>query len=179
MYFNEKIVGSNIYLKPLNLNDASSEYLSWLNDKKINKFLEVRFDPPKKIKDLKTFIEFHKNSKSSLLFGIFHNNNFIGTIKLSDINENHKFAYVGIMIGNLNYHGLGYGKEAIVLVSDFAINNLKLETLYAGCYDANQSSFNTFLKSGFIKVAEIKDYWILDNKYISNITLQKKLKNNA
>ena len=100
MYFKEKIVGSDIYLKPLNLNDASLEYLSWLNDKNINKFLEVRFDPPKKIKDLRTFIEFHKNSKSSLLFGIFHNNKLIGTIKLSDINENHKFAYVGIMIGN-------------------------------------------------------------------------------
>ena len=36
------IIGKHICLRKINLNDANNKYLQWLNDKKINQFLETR-----------------------------------------------------------------------------------------------------------------------------------------
>ena len=35
--------GKDIFLRPITENDATEEYVAWLNDKEVNQFLESRF----------------------------------------------------------------------------------------------------------------------------------------
>ena len=75
----------NITLKLLEVKDYSKKYLDWLDDKKVNKYLETRFRSNKK-SDIIKFIKLKKQSKKNYLFGIFVDkvsiNNILVILKL-------------------------------------------------------------------------------------------------
>ena len=37
-----KITSKNLFYRPLSVEDVSDEYVSWLNNREVNKYLEVR-----------------------------------------------------------------------------------------------------------------------------------------
>jgi ribosomal-protein-alanine N-acetyltransferase len=39
----ERLVGSNVYLRLLEMSDCGERYLTWLRDPEVNRFLETRF----------------------------------------------------------------------------------------------------------------------------------------
>ena len=175
---NNKITlnGKRIYLQKLTVNDVGREYLSWLNDSEITQFLEVRFNPPKNLAQLKNYVKEKNQSINSVLFGIYHNDrNMIGTIKLEPIDKNHKFAYIGIIIGDKNYHGLNFGQESIEIICNYSKKYLNLDYLYAGCYSSNIASYKCFIKSDFVISSVIKKYWMLKGKREDQIILKKEL----
>ncbi len=47
------------------------------------------------------------------------------------------------------YRGLGYGTAACKLAIRYAFDQLKLDRLYAGCYEDNAASYQMLVKSGF------------------------------
>ena len=148
-----KLISKNIYIRQLDEISATEDYLLWLNDPDINKYLEVRHFPPKTINDLKKSILKIEKDPYAIIFGIYlTNNKFIGTLKLHSINSYHNFAYIGIMIGDKQSHGKGYGLEALSLLIEYS-KRLNIKYLYAGCYGSNIASFKCFLKAGFVKVS--------------------------
>ena len=176
MILKNSLCGKNIVLKTLGEDDVNQEYLNWLNDPLVNKYLEVRINPPKSIEDQIYFVQEQRGSKNSILCGLYTiENHFIGTLRLHDISNYHYFAYVGMMIGNIQFHGKGLGQEALDLISNYSKEILGLNFLYAGCYENNKASLNCFIKSGFKKECVIKDYWSFEDNRISNIILKKEL----
>ena len=57
-----KIIYSNIFLKKLDINDYSINYLNWMNDKKVVEFTEQRYSKHTK-KDILDFIKSKKIQK--------------------------------------------------------------------------------------------------------------------
>ncbi len=149
---NNTIKGKKIYLRKLNISDASEVYCRWLNDSEVNKYLETR---KATIEELKNYIK-QKNKKINCrLFGIFDINNdkHIGNIKLEPIDFFEKKAKLGIMIGEKSYRNKGIGTEATKLLNDFAFNQLKLNCIYLGVIPENKSAIRIYEKVGF----EIKE----------------------
>ena len=58
-----KILGKSFYLRPLLKKDLSEEYFSWLKDREVNQFLDVRFSVPDR-KKAETNLEKYDNKKS-------------------------------------------------------------------------------------------------------------------
>ena len=83
----------------------------------------------------------------------------IGCIDLFDFDPFHKRAGVGILIGDSNLRGKGYGREALALLSDYAFNKLDLHQLFANIAADNVSSLELFKKCGFVMVG-IKKEWL-------------------
>ena len=156
---------SSIYLKKLSLKNFNPNYYNWVNDKKVNKFLEIRFKKQSK-NDVKKFIKYCNNSKNIVLFGIFlEDNNFhIGNIKIFITSRIHKRAEVGLLLGEKKFWGRGYGTKAIKLTTNFAKKKLKLKKLYAGCYEKNIASKKIFLKAGWKIEGFQKSFWKLNSK---------------
>ena len=152
----QKIIGNNkLVLKNISMSDDLFKYLSWLSDESINEYLEVRFNFPHDVSELRQFVNSVNNSNDSILFGIYEKqaNFHIGNIKLGPINWSHGFADIGLLIGERSFWGQGYASEAIGLVCDYAFNTLGLAKLTAGCYAANVGSMKNFLKKGFVKIS--------------------------
>ncbi len=61
-----------------------------------------------------------------MFFGIFviETREHIGNIKIGNIDQIHRFADVGLLIGEASARGKGYGTEAILLACRYAFGNL-------------------------------------------------------
>jgi len=130
--------------------------------------------------DLLKYINQHYNSTTSHLFGIYiqSNNNYIGNIKLDNIDFKDKIADIGLFIGDQGEWGKGYGTEAISIISEFAFNQLNLLHIIAGINNDNKASIKSFIKNGFVKEnlykINIDGYWLRKN----NPVLTKDIKEN-
>lgn len=155
------------YLRNISLNDCNENYLSWMNDSNINKYLESRFTTHT-IGSLKEFVTSMNNSENNILFAIVdkESEKHIGNIKLGNIHPIHKYADIGLIIGNKSYWGQGIATNAIFLVSNYAFNNLHLRKIFAGVYENNIGSIKAFEKCGFKKAYIKKDTYFFDGKYI-------------
>ena len=185
-----------IMLNTLSLKDATEKYVNWLNDSEVNKYLECRMNPnPHTIETVKAYIDNMLNSMKNYLLGIFDiryksamdiennviNSNFvayhIGNIKIGPINNDHRFAELGIMIGDKEYWGKGYGTKAIEKACVFALAGMKLHKLTAGMYANNIGSYKAFIKAGFKEVGTLKEHRIFNGEYVDQIIVEKILCN--
>lgn len=160
------IYGESIFLRTLTPEDATPTYLSWLSDPTINAFLEIRFDPPRSVSDLSSFIFDSNTSSDTLFLGIFlcEDNRHIGNIKLGPIDWQHQVSEVGFLIGDKAQWGKGYASQAISMVSDFAFSNLGLAKLTAGCYAENIGSQHALIKAGYINEGQRISQWLVNGK---------------
>jgi len=110
-----RVDGENIFLRRLTEDDATEEYVRWMNDPDINQYLESRFYTHT-IESTKAFIRSVTND-NNYQFGIFdkETGKHIGNIKVGSINHYHKYADIGFLIGEKQFWGRGIATEAIKL----------------------------------------------------------------
>jgi len=169
---NGSIKTERLILCPLAPGDVLPRYVSWLNDPKINRFLEIRF-VPQTIESVRQFINDVNRDPANLFYGIFTKDteSHIGNIKLGPINTHHRRADIGIVIGEKKYWGKGIATEAISAISDHAFNVLGLHKINAGFYSENTASGRAFLKAGFYEEARLREHWLSDGQWQDQIIL--------
>jgi len=168
------ICGERICLRRLTVADASEKYLRWLNDPKVNQFLESRFQKWS-IKKLRDNLRTIGRSREYLFLAIIlkESGEHIGNLKIGPINPIHRFADLGIIIGEKSFWGRGYASEAIKLAADYSFKKLKLNKLTAGAYANNLGSTKAFGKAGFHKVAKFHRHRLYQGKYVDEIVVER------
>jgi ribosomal-protein-alanine N-acetyltransferase len=167
------VEGKQIYLKILTPEDVTQKYVDWMNDKEIGQYLESRFNKHT-TESVKSYVR-DFDPKKNLLFGIFCNTkkNHIGNIKIGNINEYHKFADIGLVVGDKDYWSKGIASEAIMLVCKYGFETLKLHKLTAGMYEKNMGSYKAFIKNDFKEVGRYKKHYKFENTYLDGILVEK------
>jgi len=166
------IDGVNIYLRGVFASDANANYCKWMNDTEVTQYLESRFYPHS-VESITSYISQVKASSGSVLLAIVakDKNIHIGNIKLGSINWIHRYADVGILIGDKTYWGKGIAVEAIKLVIEYAFKKLNLHRLEAGCYSNNIASIKAFKKAGFIEEGCLKQRYFFNGGYVDRVCL--------
>lgn len=143
-------IDSPVSLFVLTPEHVTSDYVSWLNEPAINRYLESRFVQHTML-STRTFVSDIQASPNNLLLGIKlrAGETHVGNIKLGPIDAHHKTAEVGILIGHRAAWGKGVATAAITQVSILARSALALRKLTAGCYASNVGSQRAFQKAGF------------------------------
>lgn len=159
-----------LILRMMSSADASEEYLSWMQDSEVNKYLESRFAVPQRTQDLISFIESVNGSPDSLLLGIFlrEDGRHIGNIKIGPVVTRHARSEIGYLIGDRASWGKGYAAEAIREICRFGFDNLGLIKISAGVYEDNIGSAKTLSKAGFVLEATISSNIILEGRRINS-----------
>ena len=149
---------SRLLLRSLRQSDINLTYLGWLNDPEINCYLETRF-VPQSLESLLAYWNDHRDDPNSPWFAIeiAENGLHIGNIKLGPINWLHRRADISLFIGNQDYWGKGIATEAILLISEWAFQDLDLYKLTSGIYSTNVASRRCFEKAGFELEATLKE----------------------
>ena len=132
-------------LRPIT--EPSPNYIAWMNDPEVIRYLETRFQVHTR-ESLAQYIQEQNSNSNVVLRGIFFENAHIGNIRLGPINWVHRHAEIGLVIAK-TFWGMGYGTEAIKLISDYAFDMLDLHKLIAGAYNVNVGSIRAFEKAGF------------------------------
>jgi len=152
-----KLVGNNVYLRMLDVNDAEE----LLNFEVKNR---VFFKPFTYIKDESFYtVEFQQeriksNKEKSdndqyYFFGIYlrETDELIGNTMLAEILRGDlQSCFVGYSLAE-QQNGKGYTTEAVKLVVDYAFTELKLHRIEAGVMPHNIGSIRVLEKSGFHK----------------------------
>lgn len=141
------------------------EYVAWMNDPVVCRYLESRFSENTE-ESIRHFVEQQIAAPNSVFFGIWSMQfeRHVGNIKLGPIDFNHGRGEVGIMIGDKGAWGFGIAAEALRVLCDVARSQLGLRKITAGCYASNGQSMKAFTKAGFEIEGRRPAHFILDGK---------------
>ncbi len=169
MWLSPPLESPRLLLRSLTEADAREHYLAWMRDPEVLRYLEARLCHHS-LESLRSFIEGCNRSATDLLLGIcVKDGRHIGNIKLGPINDYHRHAAIGLLVGEKDCWGQGYAGEAIARLSRYAFEALGLEKLYAGCYASNLGSVRAFHNAGYAEEARQKGMWLCDGRREGNV----------
>lgn len=174
MIYNRIIDGTDIMLRSLELSDCTSSYVSWMQDKMTNYYMETRWIEQNE-DTIQEFVNKVRNSEDSYLFAILEKNSqkHIGNIKIGPIDRRYHYADISYFIGEKDFHGKGYASQAVALICDFGFSVLGLHRLQAGVIEGNTASEKVLKKCGFILEGTFRDKNMLEGKYVKTYLFAK------
>jgi RimJ/RimL family protein N-acetyltransferase len=143
-------MGRMVGLRQLTPDDVTDRYLAWMRDSEVIGFLESRFLEHTE-QSLREYVVGTGGRSDTALLAIIEleRGRHVGNIKIGPLNRHHGTADVGLLIGEREFQGRGYGAEAIRLASRYAFEVMDVRKLTASCYSANVASAAAFRRAGW------------------------------
>lgn len=160
------LVGQKIYLRPFDASDLEGPYLDWLNDHEVTRFMETgQF--PTTVEALQRYVQNAGQTPDRVLLAIVEKDTdtHIGTIKLGPIHWIHRRADLGIMIGDKQRWGRGYGREALDLVLAYGFGRLNLNKITLGVYADHIAAVKLYEGLGFKIEGTLRKQLFRDGEY--------------
>jgi RimJ/RimL family protein N-acetyltransferase len=115
--------------------------------------------------------EVAKGGRDGSSFAIEADNKFIGQCALFRFNETHLTAELGITIGDKEYWGLGYGREAIMLLIDYGFRLRNLRKIYLTVNGTNARAIGAYKACGFIEEGRWRSHVWSNGQYIDLVCM--------
>ena len=146
------IVGRRVALGPLR-RDLLPLYQRWMNDFEVTRNLAVG-SRPLTLEAEEDWYAHASRSSTDALFTLYERPNLrpIGTASLHRIDHQHRTAEFGIVIGERDCWGRGYGTETTARSLEYAFNVLGLHAVHLRVYSGNERGLRAYTRAGF-KVA--------------------------
>ena len=146
--------GNHTYVIPFDIEHARSEkYLEWMRDYDVIKTLNLLsyVEKPVSKQELETYYRTMNTDKTILFFALYNKkyNEFIGTVKISQIDLKLLMADIGIMIGEKKYWGHGFAQDILYPVCAYLFGHYNLRKLTCGMMAINPAMQKVFEKLGF------------------------------
>ena len=159
--------GDRIKLGPVKREYIDS-YLKWLNDPEITQYLNM-FRPLTRMME-EDWIENLKNRNDTIVFAIIIPDEndvekFIGNCGLHAIDWKNRVGEVGIMIGEKEYQGKGYGTEAMELLLEYGFKTVNLNRIQLRVYEFNSRAINSYNKIGFVEEGRMRQAMFINGEY--------------
>jgi len=166
------LAGKQLILRPFEPADLSEEYLRWLNDPEVTRYLGVGREPAT-LESVRRYVEGFRGSDNNLLFAIIdkQTDRHIGNVTLNHIHRVNGTADTGLMIGDKAFWGKGYAFEAWVLLMEHAFSTMGLRKIIAGAVAGNESSLSVLRRLGFREEGLLREEFFLDGKYLDTVRL--------
>ena len=99
-------------------------------------------------------------------------NTALGLIDLYDFDPIHHRAGVGLVIDQA-HRAKGLGKQALLLLEEYAFDRLQLHQLYAGVGEENSASLALFTAAGYVQCGLKKEWNYYNHRYHNEVVFQK------
>jgi RimJ/RimL family protein N-acetyltransferase len=128
-----------LLIKPFSEKHLTPRYVGWLNNSALMRHSEQRH----KIHTLEMCRLYWRsfNNSANLLWAIEDVTNGYGHIGNINayVDTHNKIADIGVLVGEVNVRGYGYGYEAFKGVSEYLFQNMEIRKIVAGTVSANSS----------------------------------------
>ncbi len=160
------IEGLTVRLRGLELADAETIHKNW-NSIELRTFLASR--TPNSVDEERDFIKASWNSKKTgnLVLGIetLAQNKLIGTIGFTRLWSQNVSAEVGIAIWEPVDRSMGYGTEAMHLLSFYAFEIIGYHRLQLHVISFNKRAITSYKKTGYKEIGVLREADFIYNKY--------------
>lgn len=153
-----------VYLIPLTIEDASEEYVGWLNDPIVSRYRGARANKTT-MADVRDYIE-SIPERGDFIFAIRERktDRHIGNVAFNSVNPLYNNAELSIMIGAHDVWGRGYGKEAMALMTEYGFKTLKFHRIWS---ESPNPAFNAAMKSlGWTREGIKREAFLLDGEFV-------------
>lgn len=160
------INGSNFYLKNFDLSLVREEYLGWLRNKKINKYL-INAGQDISLEQIKEYCLNLLSSCNNIFLGLFikDENHHIGNVRLGPMDIKSKVCQFSMMIGDPRYHGIGLGTEIVSVCIQYCFRDLGMQKFFLEVIDDNKAAIRIYEKNGLTTEGLLKKHLMLDGHY--------------
>ncbi|WP_097025959.1 GNAT family N-acetyltransferase [Clostridium peptidivorans] len=146
----------------------------FVNDKELKKFLVTTIPFPMSLWEEEAWIRSQTgNENGEYNFAIEHleTNKYIGGCGIQKVNWISRVATVGIMIGDKDYWGKGYGTDAMKVLMQFIFKNMNINKIRLSTFSFNERAKKSYEKCGFKVEGVLKDEIFKEGKYYNEIIM--------
>jgi RimJ/RimL family protein N-acetyltransferase len=167
---NPYLIGKTLYLRPLEREDAPA-VATWFNDPQVRHTLQ-RYQPMT-VREEEEFLASAGRGEHDLVLGIVlkQDDRLIGATGLHKIDARNRHCAFGIVIGDKDEWGKGYGREATRLVVDHAFETLNLNRVWLHVYEYNPRGIRAYEKVGFKREGVLRQDNFRDGRYWDTIVM--------
>lgn len=164
------IYGKEIVLRAIESEDNELLY-SIMNDPDTEMLLGGSSRPISREEQSRWFSRhIEQDSSFRCIVALKSNNNAIGTVILSDIDQKNGTAEIHIKLAKSGIRGKGYGTDAVNTMVQYAFDEMRLNCIYANILSYNQISAGLFEKCGFQKEGVLRDRVFKGGKYVDMLS---------
>lgn len=164
--------GRLVRLRALERADAERAH-RWINDGQVRQFLHgMRY--PISVEDEERWIEGATNSSFSrvvLAIETRKNGCHIGNVELRGMSAEDRRGELGIVIGDKDYWGKGYGTDAIVTLLGFAFDVMNLHRVWLTTGEDNPRAIACYRRCGFREEGRLRQDRYLGGRYWDTIVM--------
>jgi len=171
------LTGDHIILRPLKVTDWEKT-IKWRNNISIKQQAMMHPFPITELVEKEWYEEMVKSKSNKLVYFTItqkKDDKPIGFCMLNNINYIHKRCELGIVIGNEESQGKGYGKEAMELLINYAFYTLNLNKITLEVVENNIAAIKLYKNLDFIEEGKLIQHLSIDG-YYSNVYILSKFK---
>jgi RimJ/RimL family protein N-acetyltransferase len=166
------IYGNGLRLRAIEREDID-KFLRWFNDPEVRRYLPM-YEPLSRAQE-ERWIEETIASKTDIVLAIEVEENgawtHIGNVGLHRIDWKNRVATLGIVIGEKEYWGKGYGTEAVKTMLRYAFYELGLNRVELETYSFNPRAQRCYEKAGFRREGVRREALYRDGQFHDIITM--------
>lgn len=151
------IEGDKVALGPLR-RDLMPQYVKWVNEFQVTRGIDLGIRPITWEAE-ETWYENTGKSEKDRVFLIYERSSMrpIGNAGLHDIDYFHRTAEFGIIIGEKDCWGKGYGTEVARLILDYGFTALGLHNIMLRVYSFNERGIRAYIRAGFREIGRRRE----------------------
>lgn len=168
MYFGEKVC-----LRAYKAEDIPFA-TSFVNDKELKKLLVTNIPFPTTPWEEESWVKAQtSNNDGKYNFAIedLETKKYIGGCGIQSVNWLSRVAVVGIMIGDKDYWGKGYGTDAMMVLKRFIFEDMNINKIRLHTFSFNERAIKSYEKCGFKVEGILKSEIFKEGKYYDEIIM--------
>lgn len=152
--------------------DLSKNYFQWFNDAEVMRYM-YRGLMPNTEESMGAFYQSISRSATDAVFAIVVKDGdvHIGNTGLHHIDWVNRRAEFGIIIGEKDCWGRGYGSEAAALMVEYGFRRLNLHRIYLGVHAEHAAGVRAYEKAGFTVEGRLRDEFFRDGRYADRLIM--------
>lgn len=164
MAFGPLLETKRLQLIPFTEEFLTERYVSWLNDSDVVRFSELRHFHQNN-ESCRAYLKSFQSSPGYYWAIIVKNREIahIGNITVN-VDEPNQVADIGILLGEKQSWGAGFGLEAWSAVCRYLQTNPKIRKITAGAMESNTAMLRIATKAGMVEEARRPGHFLLDGK---------------
>lgn len=161
------IIGERVALGPIHRGLIEINH-RWINQLETSRFLNMGV---MSLEAEEVWYERIAAGKDIVYLAIYEKSTMrpIGGVNLHNINAKNRSAEFGIMIGEKDLRGRGFGTEAVKLMCDYGFNALGLNSIMLLTYEWNIAGQKAYEKAGFKEIGRRREARWFAGKYWDDI----------
>lgn len=163
------IFGKKVFLRAIEEEDLST-FHKWSNDPQTQDIIG-NINLPSSFEFHKNWFKQIQNDNLNLRFAIdTHDYGVIGISTIIKIDWKNRHAWHGIMLGDKDLRGKGYGKDAVMATMRYAFDEMNLQRLEGSMIEYNKTSISFYCeKLGWKKEGVRRNYFFRKGQFWDQI----------